>query len=329
MMRILDFLSVLIEGEMKPSYTIQELYDMYLLDPENANDPERPQGYGTWEFGRDLFSVTGTSISCGHASMYSFDVPEVREYIHTAKQMALITPEEREELWQKKEEEKAKCKLKEEEDDNNRKTMLSYAHGDSAARLMLEPVLHQIMEEPVYCTFIRSLASAADRLTAEHAGVYVLKLEGLPHTHYVGCSKNVLARIEQHRRGDGAECTARATSIQVLPPITPPVMIGGKVNLNCWEMVETLTLMRTLGINKVRGWQYVKRYLSDEDTRDIYKNICSHYSLCNKCGSGDHMSAQCNALHSASWMGGRIQTGFVHPKQRWNTSSNNRRGWRR
>jgi len=137
-----------------------------------------------------------------------------------------------------------------------------------------------------------------------YAGVYVLKLGGLPHTHYVGCSKTVLARIEQHRRGVGAVCTAGATSIEVLPLLTLPLKKGDDIDLDSWERAETLTLMYTIGIDKVRGWHYVQRELSDDDRRSIHRNICSYNSLCHRCGFSSHMMTKCSARERALWMGG-------------------------
>ena len=47
-----------------------------------------------------------------------------------------------------------------------------------------------------------------------------------------------------------AACTAGATSIEVLPLLTE----GNEADLDGWERAETLTLMYTFGIDKVRGW---------------------------------------------------------------------------
>ena len=140
--------------------------------------------------------------------------------------------------------------------------------------------------------------------TMEYAGVYVLKLQGLPHTHYVGHSNTVLACIEEHYRGTGAACITGATSIEVLPLMTLPLKEGDDIDLDAWERAETLTLMYTIGIDKVRGWHYVKREHSDDDRRSIHHNICSRYGLCLQCGSGSHMVTNCFARYRSLWMGG-------------------------
>jgi len=157
--------------------------------------------------------------------------------------------------------------------------------------------------------------------TMEFAGVYVLKLEGVPYTHYVGCSKTVLARIKQHLRGDGAVCTARATSIEVRPLLTATSDYSAS-KLDDWERAETISQMYTLGINKVRGWHYVQQRHSDEDMRSIHKNICSYFGLCFKCGVEGHMTAQCKSLFRAQWMCMLHRNGYFN-------QHSGARGWKR
>ena len=209
----------------------------------------------------------------------------------------------------KEEEEDRKLKNIEEQEALCRKLIVEYAHSDSLTRLSIEPSLFRMLEsrfadEGKRNEFIKSIAAAAGKPTVEYAGVYVLKLTGLPHTHYVGCSKTVLARIEQHRRGAGAACTAGATSVEMLPLLTLPLKEGDDIDLDAWERAETLTLMYTIGIDKVRGWHYVQRELSDDDRRGIHRNICSRNSLCHRCGFGSHMVTNCFARYRALWMGG-------------------------
>jgi len=204
-----------------------------------------------------------------------------------------------------KEEEDSKLKYIEEQEARCKKMMVAYVHGDSLSRLLIEPSLHRMLQpsfsdESKRSEFIKSLTAAAIKPVVEYAGVYVLKLGGLPYTHYIGCSKTVLARIEQHRSGNGAACTTGATSIEVLPLLTE----GSEADLDAWERVETLTLMYTIGIDKVRGWHYVQRKISDEDRRHIHRNICSRNGLCHRCGFGSHMMTQCFARHCSLWMGG-------------------------
>ena len=216
---------------------------------------------------------------------------------------------QREQQHLKEEEEDRKRTIIEEQEALCRKLIVEYAHSDSLTRLSIEPSLFRMLEsrfadEGKRNDFIKSIAAAAAKPTVEYAGVYVLQLEGLPHTHYVGCSKTVLVRIEQHRRGAGAVCTAGATSIKVLPLLTLPLKEGNDIDLDSWERAETLTLMYTIGIDKVRGWHYVKREHSDNDRHSIHDNICSRNGLCLRCGFGSHMMTNCFARYRAFWMGG-------------------------
>ena len=204
-----------------------------------------------------------------------------------------------------KETKDSKLKHIEEQEAQCRKMMVVYAHSDKLSRLLIAPSLHRMLEprfpdESKRSEFIKSLAADVIKSMVEYVGVYVLKLRGLPYTYYVGCSKTVLARIEQHRRGVGAVCTAGATSIEVLPLLTN----GSETDLDTWERIETLTLMYSVGIDKVRGWHYVQRKISDEDRRHIHRNICSRNGLCHRCGGGSHMMTQCFARHRSLWMGG-------------------------
>jgi hypothetical protein len=150
----------------------------------------------------------------------------------------------------------------------------------------------------VYETMCRKM-----QRTMEYAGVYVLKLEGLPYTHFVGRSETVLAQIAEHRRGNGPACTVWATSIEEVPLLTEPVMEGGKVNLEAWERTETLALMRAVGIDKVRGWHFKQPELAEEHYQTLRLNICFRNNLCPRCGFTRHGGEQCLAPYRAHWMG--------------------------
>ena len=195
----------------------------------------------------------------------------------------------------------------EERDLRIREKLMEYVYGDCVTRLTMRPTLHRLLQPqypdgPTRTKFIESLAINLNHQAVEYAGVYVLKLTGLPYTHYVGTSRTVLARIEQHRRGVGAGCTTAATQIESLPLLTK----GSIDDLDSWERTETLALMYTIGIDKVRGWHYTDKVHSDEDRRHIYRNICSYNMLCHRCGFGSHMVTKCYARRCSYWMGGGL-----------------------
>jgi len=193
----------------------------------------------------------------------------------------------------------------EQRDQIMRKTITEYVHGDETTRLTVEPSLSYLLQyrysdETARANFIKSLPATKGKQSIEYAGVYTLKLQGMPFTYYVGSSQTVIARIAQHQRGEGAVCTKGATSIEQLPLVTP----GNVENIDDWERGETLTLMYTMGINNVRGWRFAQRELTDQQKEEIVGSICARNKLCNRCGFGSHMISNCRARCRSFWMGG-------------------------
>jgi hypothetical protein len=93
------------------------------------------------------------------------------------------------------------------------------------------------------------------------AGVYALLLEGEPWSIYVGSSLDIAARVNNHtHHNGGAECTRLATSIKRVPMMTT----GNVKDLDTWERAETLSRMYAIGIDNVRGWDYVQRVMTPE-----------------------------------------------------------------
>ena len=98
--------------------------------------------------------------------------------------------------------------------------------------------------------------STVERREWSQSGVYVLKLDD--GCIYVGESKNIFARIENHRQGEGAAwCRIHGVSnLERLDPISPP-----SEDHDHWERSETLDRMYKHGISKVRGWAYTQETL--------------------------------------------------------------------
>jgi predicted GIY-YIG superfamily endonuclease len=303
-MDFLDFIRSLMEDGMLGKYQSRVLYKMY---KEYHGDDELSMLTEN-KFCRMLQKVYGVIRKrTTFGTIYWMDKAKIQQYLDNP-------PKKTESKRKHNAEQVDSRKQQDEQEGECRKLMVEYAHGDALTRLTLDPTLHRKMEETygtrfedeqVRSDFIKSLALAVIKPPAEYAGVYVLRLGGLPHTHYVGRSETVLERIEQHKKGAGAACTAGATSIEVVPLLTYPVKEGEEADLDGWERAETLTLMYSIGIDKVRGWHYVERELSDEDRRSIHQNICSRNGLCLRCGFGSHMvTTQCFARYRALWMGG-------------------------
>ena len=203
------------------------------------------------------------------------------------------------------EREQAHEQKEEERDLKITRSIMDYMQGNDATRMVIAPTLNQLLkhrysDETTRVEFIKNLTKTIDKQTIEYAGVYVLKLQGLPFTHYVGSSKTVIARIEQHRRGDGAFCIKKATAIEQVATLSQ----GSVENLDDWERIETLTLMYRLGMHNVRGWLFIQQEISDQQRMEITASICAKNKLCLRCGAGSHMVTKCFARSRSFWMGG-------------------------
>ncbi len=172
-----------------------------------------------------------------------------------------------------------------------------------AGRLVLEPCLHKALRESMPDdekreAFIKTLGQN-DNTAAENKnqGVYVIGFDGLPFSRYVGYSEHIEARIEKHRNGSGAACLKGATNIVRLPQIAS---VGHSAD--SWEREETLTQMFLHGVDNVRGWHYcTPTALFPTLRQEAVKNICSHRSLCVRCGGSGHFVKDCLGKLSG-WM---------------------------
>ena len=132
------------------------------------------------------------------------------------------------------------------------------------------------------------------KLEPSAVGVYALVASnGL---EYVGKSDDVNARIDVHRQGNGARCLDGA-SVTKVPLLTQ----GCAQDLESWERNETLTRMYRRGINSVRGWMFVSKTLSEEQTESAFNQVCERFDLCRKCGRNSHFASACFAKSKAQW----------------------------
>ena len=132
------------------------------------------------------------------------------------------------------------------------------------------------------------------------SGVYILALTGMPYEVYVGSSKNIPRRVEQHEKGEGAVCTKMAKGVRMLASIACRKADG----LDDLERKETLKQMHQRGIDKVRGWKFSTLVLSDEHKQQAFEDICCRFQLCLKCGEGKHFVGECPSKKKAKWCGG-------------------------
>jgi hypothetical protein len=55
------------------------------------------------------------------------------------------------------------------------------------------------------------------------------------------------------------------------------------------------------GINSVRGWMFVSKTLSKEQTESAFNQVCERFDLCRKCGRNSHFASACFAKSKAQW----------------------------
>src|ERR1700736_4738224 len=106
--------------------------------------------------------------------------------------------------------------------------------------------------------------------------VYVLKLK--KHKWYIGKTKNVAKRFQEHwsgRAGVGAEWTKYFEPIQIEEERVMKTPHD--------EDNVTLEYMCRYGMDNVRGGNYTQPVLSQEEKEAIQRAIYSHLDLCRGC----------------------------------------------
>lgn len=125
----------------------------------------------------------------------------------------------------------------------------------------------------------------------DNDGVYVLEL-GEGGKFYVGQSRNISRRIEDHQSGRqrAAYVDANGGILRQLAPSTPR-----NEDFAEWEKKETLYLMMKYGYENVRGWEWTRvGPLCFNDLHMIKRDLMGTLNLCRKCGTKGHFAAQCN-----------------------------------
>jgi predicted GIY-YIG superfamily endonuclease len=130
-----------------------------------------------------------------------------------------------------------------------------------------------------------------DPTQAQHGvGVYILELEN--GKIYVGKSKCIDKRIEQHKCGnDKASAFTKKykPTGKRLPRLSDVTDSTGEAV----ERAETLLYMYHYGIDNVRGWRYTREKLSDEERKAAEIDIREIKDLCRHCGRDSHMVKEC------------------------------------
>lgn len=121
--------------------------------------------------------------------------------------------------------------------------------------------------------------------------VYILELED--GRVYVGSSRNVERRIEQHVCGNGSAYTRIYKPTGVRLPRLGNISGDG----DAAERDETLRYMYQRGIPFVRGWKFTQVAMPPEEFDEAEANIRELYELCRKCGFKGHFITQCKATY--------------------------------
>ena len=113
--------------------------------------------------------------------------------------------------------------------------------------------------------------------------LYVIRLKD--DHYYVGTTKNLSSRLDDHWAGSGSAWTKK------YPPIEVISLIRDQNNLN--EDAKVKELMHKHGISKVRGGSYSQCKLSKEQEEFIIREIRHANNQCLNCGSKDHWVKEC------------------------------------
>jgi hypothetical protein len=115
--------------------------------------------------------------------------------------------------------------------------------------------------------------------------IYVLKLE--QNKYYVGKTKNVAQRYQEHLQGLGSSWTRK------YKPVKLDTVIENASPFD--EDKQVKIYMAQYGIENVRGGTYVAENLSEEQLQTLKAEIRSSNDLCNKCGRPSHFFKDCYA----------------------------------
>ena len=114
--------------------------------------------------------------------------------------------------------------------------------------------------------------------------VYILKLED--NKYYVGKTKTLKRRLQQHFNGNGSIWTQKYKPIEL-----------DDVYNNCGEFDEekyTFHYMKKYGIDNVRGGSFCQLVLPDESISVLKKILLSDKDACYLCNQKGHFISECS-----------------------------------
>jgi predicted GIY-YIG superfamily endonuclease len=113
--------------------------------------------------------------------------------------------------------------------------------------------------------------------------LYVLQLEN--GKYYVGKSKDVIKRFEQHKTGSGSIWTSKYKPIKIVEV--------RDLKDHHDENNTTKDYMKKYGIKNVRGGSYTQTDLPDDVEQLLQKEMTGNSDKCYKCNLGGHFANQC------------------------------------
>lgn len=116
--------------------------------------------------------------------------------------------------------------------------------------------------------------------------MFTIYLSKLRHSkYYIGKTRDLKARIEDHINSNASEWTKRHQHIEILETYD-----------NCDSFDEdkyTLKAMQKYGIENVRGGSFSQIKLDKDTIKHINKMLRGAGDVCFKCGKADHWVADC------------------------------------
>jgi predicted GIY-YIG superfamily endonuclease len=125
--------------------------------------------------------------------------------------------------------------------------------------------------------------------------LYVLQLED--GKYYVGKTKDIRRRVEEHARGDGPEWTRTYRPVKVLE-VRPLKNEHDENN-------TTKDVMKKYGEENVRGGAYCQMELPGSYKAALQAERRSTQDACFKCGGRGHFAAQCRSADEEEEVCGR------------------------